>query len=81
ARVAGMHPQALARFFRRHTGMSVIGYVQRLRVGRACALLLDPGHRVTDAAHLAGFAGLAHFNRVFRRVQGCTPLAWRKAVG
>lgn len=81
ARVAGMHPQALARFFRRHTGMTLIGYVQRLRVGRACTLLLDPGQRITAAAHASGFGGLAHFNRVFRRVQGCTPQAWRRAVG
>jgi AraC-like DNA-binding protein len=81
ARIAGMHPQALARFFRRHTGMSVVGYVQRLRIGRACTLLLEPGRRITEAAHAAGFGGLAHFNRVFRRVQGCTPLAWRGAVG
>jgi AraC-like DNA-binding protein len=61
--------------------MSVVGYVQRLRIGRACTLLLEPGRRITEAAHAAGFGGLAHFNRVFRRVQGCTPLAWRGAVG
>lgn len=81
ARVAGMHPQALARFFRRHTGLSLVGYVQRLRVGRACTLLCDPQGSVADAAHAVGFAGLAHFNRVFRRVQGCTPRAWRRAAG
>jgi AraC-like DNA-binding protein len=80
ARIAGMHPQALARFFRRHTGMTLIGYVQRLRIGRACTLLLEPDQRITAAAHAVGFGGLAHFNRVFRRVQGCTPQAWRKAV-
>lgn len=80
ARVAGMHPQALARFFRRHTGLSLVGYVQRLRIGRACTMLLDPEQRVTTIAHAIGFGGLAHFNRVFRRMQGCTPLAWRRAV-
>jgi len=79
-RAAGMHPQALARFFRRHTGLSLIGYVHGLRIGRACHLLLEPGRRIGDCARLAGFHGLAHFNRVFRTVQGCTPQAWRRAA-
>ncbi len=80
ARIAGMHPQALARFFRRHTGHSLIAYVHDLRIGRACHLLLDPERRITACAHAVGFNGLAHFNRVFRKVQGCTPQAWRAAV-
>ena len=80
ARVIAMHPQALARFFRRHTGSSLIGYVQALRIGRACQLLLEPDSRIADCAHRAGFHGLAHFNRVFRRLQGCPPLAWRRAA-
>lgn len=79
-RVAGMHPQALARFFRRHTGQSLIGHVHGLRVARACRLLVEPGRRIGDCARDAGFQGLAHFNRVFRKVQGCTPQAWRRAV-
>lgn len=78
ARVAGMHPQALARFFRRHAGMSVIAYVQRLRVARACELLRDGDQPVAACAAAAGFAGSAHFNRVFRRLHGCTPAAWRR---
>ncbi len=80
ARTVGMHPQALARFFRRHTGFSLIGYVQSLRIGRACHLLLEPESRIATCAHAVGFNGLAHFNRVFRRVQGCTPVAWRRAA-
>lgn len=80
ARIANMHPQALARFFRRHTGLSLIRYVHSLRIGRACHLLLEPERRVITCAHAVGFNGLAHFNRVFRREQGCTPLAWRRAA-
>jgi AraC-like DNA-binding protein len=33
-------------------------------------------------SHAVGFNGngLAHFNRVFRRIHGCTPQAWRRAA-
>jgi AraC-like DNA-binding protein len=79
-RAAGMHPQALARFFRRHTGLSLIAYVHALRVGRACHLLLEPERTIAECARSAGFHGMAHFNRVFRAVQGCTPQAWRRAA-
>jgi len=76
----GMHPQALARFFRRHTGLSLISYVHGLRIGRACHLLLEPERRIADCAASVGFSSMAHFNRVFRRIEGCTPQAWRRAV-
>ncbi len=80
ARVAGMHPQALARAFRRHTGHSVIGWVQRVRIARACDLLRR-GAEVAAAAEAVGLAGTAHFHRLFRRFMGTSPAAWRRACG
>lgn len=84
ARVAateGMHPQALARFFRRHTNNTVIGYLHRLRVSRACALLRDGDRSVLEVCFACGFGNLPHFNRIFRRLTGMTPSAWRRHMG
>lgn len=79
-RVAGMHPRSVARAFRRETGSSVVDYVHLLRVGRACDLLADERREVVDCCFAAGFGNLAHFNRVFRRITGHTPSAYRRLL-
>ncbi len=79
-RIAGLHPRSVARSFRRETGHSVVGYVHLLRVGRACELLANDQQDVVACCFDAGFGNLAHFNRVFRRVTGYTPTAYRRLL-
>ncbi len=80
ARRIGMHPQALARSFRRRTGFSLIGYVQRLRLSRAADLLRDSNLPVAACGAEAGIPGSAHFHRLFLRHYGQSPAAWRRAL-
>lgn len=79
-RIAGLHPRSVARAFRRETGHSVVGYVHLLRIGRACELLADEERGVVDCCFASGFGNLAHFNRVFRRITGHTPSAYRRLM-
>ncbi|MDF2231478.1 helix-turn-helix domain-containing protein [Albimonas sp. CAU 1670] len=37
--------------------------------------------RVAEIAYAAGFNDLSHFNRAFRRMHGCTPLAFARGEG
>lgn len=78
AALAGVHPAHLARSFQRAQGVSVGEYLRRLRVGRACAALADPRRSIAEVAADAGFADQSHFARVFRRVTGEPPRAWRQ---
>ena len=41
AAIAGHSPGAFSRSFRRHTGMSLVQYVNRLRINLACQLLMS----------------------------------------
>ncbi|MCB1092564.1 MAG: hypothetical protein KDL87_13600, partial [Verrucomicrobiae bacterium] len=41
ARVAGLAPKSFCRFFRANTGKTLIEYVNALRVGESCRLLLE----------------------------------------
>lgn len=79
-RVAGIHPRSVSRAFRREVGSSVIDYVHLMRVGRACDLLASSQREVVDCCFAAGFGNLAHFNRVFRRITGYTPTAYRRLL-
>ncbi|MCC6579334.1 MAG: helix-turn-helix domain-containing protein [Phycisphaeraceae bacterium] len=78
ANVAHLNPASFCRFFRRHTGRGFLAYLHELRIGHACRLLMETEQPVIDAAMASGFHNLAHFNRLFRRLRGMTPRAFRR---
>src|SRR5271163_5225292 len=41
AGIAGMNPAAFSRYFSRHTGMTPVRYLARLRIDLACSLLMS----------------------------------------
>jgi AraC family transcriptional regulator len=74
----GVAPVRLARAFRRAHGESPGDYVRRTRIRRGCELLTDPGASLAEVARSLGFVDQSHFTRVFRRLVGTTPGAWRR---
>lgn len=81
ARIAGLHPVYLARAFRANLGVSVGGYVRRLRIEWAAAELARPERRLADVALEAGFSDQSHFSRVFHACTGDTPKRFRMRIG
>ncbi len=69
---------AFCRLFRRSTGNTFVQFVQQLRIGHACRLLLETDEQVTRVAMACGFETTAHFNRLFRRLHGQTPTEYRR---
>jgi AraC-like DNA-binding protein/ligand-binding sensor protein len=63
--------------FKKATGMTFTDYLARVRVEKVKNLLLNPHKRVSEAAYEAGFQSLSQFNRVFRRIAGESPSAYR----
>jgi AraC family transcriptional regulator len=78
ARIAGVHPVAFARTFRRRYGRSPGEYLRECRLERAAALLRDRRRPLFDIAALAGFSDQSHFSRAFRQHFGCTPSDYRR---
>ena len=74
----GTHPTHLSRVFRDRMGLPIGDYVHRLRVRYAGEALCRPGARLADVAASAGFADQSHLTRVFKRVTGVTPAAFRR---
>jgi AraC-like DNA-binding protein len=68
------------RMFKKATGMTFTEYLGRVRVERAKNLLLNPHARVSEIAYDCGFASLTHFNRVFKRIAGLSPTAYRHGL-
>jgi AraC family transcriptional regulator len=78
AEAAGVHPVHLAREFRRKEGVTVGGYIRKLRVDMACQELIRSKQPIVDIAVKAGFSDHSHLTRVFRRQLGLTPTEFRK---
>jgi len=77
ARVANISPTHLSEKFKRVTGMNFVDYVARRRFANACRLLQENDRPVSEIAFEVGFQSLSQFNRVFKRLGGKSPRAYR----
>lgn len=73
----GMSESKFSRFFRSATGNSFTEFVNRLRINRACQLLMETDQFITNVCHDAGFNNVANFNRRFLELKGMTPKQFR----
>lgn len=67
------------RLFQRVFGVSPVQFIRRCRVDRACALLRTTDLPIKQVAQNCGFAEDAFFSRVFHRLVGTSPAAYRRA--
>ncbi len=74
----GMSESRFSRFFRRATGNTFTDFVNRIRVNRACQLLMETDSLITHICYEIGFNNVANFNRRFREIKGMTPSEFRR---
>ena len=79
SRIAAMSRSSLHRLFRQQTGMTTSDYVTQLRIGNACALLINTAKPIALIADTVGYQNLANFNRRFKEIKGQTPRQFRSA--
>jgi len=77
----GYTPQYLSCLFHKETGVSLSGFLQRLRVEKSCAFLAQSRMSVSSIAQEVGYSDLKHFNGVFRSHMGMSPREFRARVG
>ena len=77
----GMSESKFSRYFRRATGNTFTDFVNRLRINRACQLLMETDRYITNVCYDVGFNNVANFNRRFLQVKGMTPKEFRQQAG
>ena len=77
ATIAGMSPHYFSELFKLSTGRTPHKYVLMQRIERAKQQLRDPKRSIIDAGLDAGFQNPSHFARMFRKLAGATPSAYR----
>lgn len=72
-----MTPRTFIRHFSKATGLTPIHYVQRIRVQKACELLESTVKPVEQVSYLVGYEDVNSFRKVFTKIVGLTPSAFR----
>ncbi|RQO64413.1 AraC family transcriptional regulator [Pedobacter sp. KBW01] len=75
ANVVFMTPHSFCRHFKKHTGRTVVSFLNEIRINHACKSLIS-GERAICMSAIAsnsGFNTMTNFNRVFKRIIGQSP--------
>lgn len=77
ARFAGMSVNGFCRWFKQSTGFTYVGYLNTLRIEKACQLLLQTDWLIVEIAYKTGFENVTHFNRTFKKIKHMSPKMYR----
>jgi AraC-like DNA-binding protein len=79
AGIAGVSVKGFCAYFKRTTKKTYINFLNEVRVGYACNLLLDTDQTITAICFSSGYNTIANFHKQFLKIKGLTPLQYRKA--
>jgi AraC-like DNA-binding protein len=71
---AHLTPNAFCRYFKKHTRLTFVAFVNKVRVNQACKLLINGElNNIADVAYSCGFSSVNNFNLTFKKIMGKTP--------
>lgn len=74
-----MCPSTFCRYFRKHTRKNFTHFLNEIRIGHACKMLIDGDVSITEICFMSGYNNIAYFNRQFKALKQLTPKAFRQA--
>lgn len=78
AATAGMSVPAFCSYFKKCTKKTYVDFLNEVRIGHACKLLIDTQKSVLEISYESGFNTLANFNKQFLKLKQLTPSGFRK---
>lgn len=74
-----MNPSSFSRFFHRIHRKTFTRYLNEIRVGYACKLLLETKHDISSICYESGYNNLSNFNRHFKEIKNMSPTEFIKS--
>ena len=71
-------PFYLSKIFKRSTNLSIVEYINSLRIKQAKELLETSSTKIAEIAEIVGFSSSSHFSRTFKLVTGLSPQQYKK---
>lgn len=78
ASLLNVNASYLSTLFKKETGVTLTEYVNKCRIQHAKKLLLDTKLPIQDIALQCGISDIGYFSRMFKRITGTTPRAYRE---
>lgn len=67
------------KLFKERTSQSPLAYFNQLKIRKACELLDHTNQSVKEVARQLGFSDSYYFSRLFKKIQGCSPVHYRRS--
>ena len=78
--VLNINPSYFCRLFKTATGSSFCEYLNFVRISKSEKLFKLSEMSIMEISFDVGFSSVTYFNRIFRKIKGCTPSVYRKAM-
>ena len=65
-------------YFKKYVGSTLIAYISTLKISYACTLLRHTDSSPLEISNKLAYDSLSHFNRLFKKITGVSPIAYRK---
>ena len=74
----GITPAYLSSLFSQHMGVTLIDYLNEVRIDHACVYLKQNYFKTYEIAYKVGYRDEKYFSKVFRKVKGMTPSEYKR---
>lgn len=79
AEICHLSKEAFCRYFKKATKSTFVSFLNRYRIAQAKRMILS-NLSISDVSYKCGFESLAYFSRVFKKVVGESPSAYRRRL-
>lgn len=76
----GMNKTTLCQSFKQEYGITILNYIDQLKIKEAKRLLQSTRHSVLDISERLGFSSVHYFCRYFKKHTGISPKEWQKII-
>ncbi len=73
AAIANMTVASLCRYFKKKTRKTLTEFINEVRIGYACKLLIDGKYSISDICYQCGYNNPSYFNRQFKKITQINP--------
>jgi len=78
AEVASMSKTAFCRYFKKASSRTFSQYLNEVRIGYACKLLIKQTYDLQELSELSGYHSVSYFSRQFRSITSYSPQKYRQ---